>query len=146
MVLTQPHTKQRGGHEMATTEEIEQRVEEADTARTARRAAAAKRVFELATRRATVAAQLSDLERELGDVLAEANDVIEIDELARFTDVPATDLRRWLDERKTTRPKRKRPAGTSAKNSTSPELFTAKPPPDLAVMSPPPAVLRVDEP
>lgn len=130
---------------MATTEEIEQRVEEADSARTARRAAAAKRVFELAARRSTIADQLSDLERELGDVLAEASDVIEIDELARFTDVPAADLRRWLDDRKTTRPKRKRQtAGTTAtKNSTSSGVSTAKPPPPTL---PAPAVPRADEP
>jgi hypothetical protein len=130
---------------MATTEEIEQRVEEADSARTARRAAAAKRVFELATRRATIADQLSDLERELGDVLAEASDVIEIDELARFTDVPAADLRRWLDDRKTTRPKRKRQTASTAtaKNSTSSGVSTAKPPPPTL---PAAAVPRADEP
>jgi hypothetical protein len=100
---------------MVTTEEIELRIKEADSARSARRTAAAKRVGELASRRTTVAGQLTDLERELGDVLAESSDVIEIHELARFTDVPAADLTRWLDNRKATRPKRKRvTTGTSA--------------------------------
>jgi hypothetical protein len=100
---------------MVTTEEIELRIKEADSARSARRTAAAKRVGELASRRAAVAEQLNDLERELGDVLAESSDVIEIHELARFTDVPAADLTRWLDNRKVIRPKRKRvTTGTSA--------------------------------
>jgi hypothetical protein len=106
---------------MATTEEIERRVEEADAARSARRAAAAKVVGDLAQRRAAIADQLSDIERELGDVLAESNDVIEINELARFTDVPAADLTQWLNNRKTTRPKRKKPAGgpSGAKNNAN---------------------------
>jgi len=95
---------------MATTEEIERRVEEADAARSARRTAAAKQIGDLAQRRAAIAEQLSDIERELGDVLAESNDVIEINELAKFTDVPAADLTQWLNNRKTTRPKRRKPA------------------------------------
>jgi hypothetical protein len=89
---------------MATTEEIERRVEEADAARSAKRAAAAKCVGELAQLRAEVAEKLGDIERELGDVLAESSDVIGVDELAKFTDVPAADLTQWLNGRKTTRP------------------------------------------
>jgi hypothetical protein len=106
---------------MATTEEIQRRVEEADSATSARRAAAAKQVGELAQRRAAVAEQLTDVETELGDVLAAANDVIDIDELARFTDVSAADLTRWRDGRTSTRTKRKRStAGVAAtKSSTS---------------------------
>jgi hypothetical protein len=109
---------------MATTEEIERRVEEADAARSARRAAAAKQIGDLAQRRAAIAEQLSDVERELGDVLAESNDVIEINELAKFTDVPAADLTQWLNNRKTTRPRRKKPAdgppGTKSNASRGP--------------------------
>lgn len=109
---------------MATTEEIERRVEEADTARSATRATVAKRVGELAKRQAAVAEQLRGLEHELGDVLAKSSDVIDIDELARFTDVPVADLKRWLIDRKITRPKRKRAVvGTG---STS--QVTSKPP------------------
>lgn len=106
---------------MATTEEIERRVEEADAARSAQRSAAAKRVGELAQRRSAIAEQLSDLERELGDVLAESRGVMEIAELARFTDIPAADLNRWLNNRKTARPQRKKPAGraSGAKTTTS---------------------------
>lgn len=95
---------------MATTEEIQRRVEQADTARSVKRSAAAQQVGELAARRAAIAEQLDNIERELGDVLAAAQDVIDIDELARFTDVPAADLTRWLTARTTTRTKRKRPA------------------------------------
>ncbi|MFF5990415.1 hypothetical protein [Prauserella flavalba] len=106
---------------MATTEEIERRVEQADAARSAKRAAAAKRVGELALLRAEVAEKLGDIERELGDVLAESSDVISVDELAKFTDVPATDLTQWLNGRKTTRPKRKRSTAstTTAKRDAS---------------------------
>jgi hypothetical protein len=104
---------------VATTEEIRRRIEEADTARSAKRAAAAQQVGELAQRRAALAVQLADIERELGDVLAAARDVIDINELARFTDVPAADLMRWCDGRRTTRTKRKKSAGTpDAKSDT----------------------------
>lgn len=112
---------------MATTEEIERRVAEADTARSAQRSAAAKRVGELAQRRAAIAEQLSTVERELGDALAESTEVIGLDELARFTDIPAADLNRWLGNRKTSRPKRKKPArrASSATSTTRREPSTA---------------------
>jgi hypothetical protein len=98
---------------MATTEEIEQRVQQADAARSTRRAAAARQVSELAERRAVLAEQLDDIERELGDVLAAVRDVMDVDELAAFTDLPAADLTRWLTARTTrkpTRTSRQRPA------------------------------------
>jgi len=114
---------------MATTEEIERRVGDADTTRTARRVAAAKRVGELARHRTDVAEQLADMEHELGNVLAESSDVIDIEELARFTDVPVADLTQWLNGRKTNRAKRKRPvSGTSAEKSANPGAATPKPP------------------
>jgi hypothetical protein len=108
---------------MATTEEIQPRVEQADTARSAKRSAAAQQVGELAQRRPAIAEQLESIERELGDVLAGAQDVIDIDELARFTDVPAADLTRWLTAhtaRKPNRAKRTRPAiaGPGAQSDT----------------------------
>ncbi|GAB1512517.1 hypothetical protein [Actinophytocola sp. KF-1] len=93
---------------VATEEEITRSIAEDDAARTTRRAAAATRVGELARQRAALVQQLNDIERELGDVLAGASDVIEIDELARYTKVKAADLARWLNERKPTRTKRKR--------------------------------------
>lgn len=113
---------------MATTEEIERRVEQADAARSAKRAAAAKRVGELAQLRAEVAEKLGDIERELGDVLAESSDVISVDELAKFTDVPATDLTQWLNGRKTSRPKRKR-STAPAKRDASQASSTSNPAP-----------------
>ena len=93
---------------VATEEEITRGIEEDDAVRTTRRSAAATRVGELAQRRAAVVEQLSDIERELGDVLAESSDVIGIDELARYTKVKAADLAQWLNERKPARTKRKR--------------------------------------
>jgi hypothetical protein len=94
---------------MATSEEIRQRVEEADTARSARRAAAAQQVGELAQRRTVIAEQLEDIERQLGDVLAAAQDVIDMDELAEFTDLKVADITQWLAGRKTARTKRRKP-------------------------------------
>lgn len=113
---------------MATTDEIERRVEQADAARSAKRAAAAKRVGELAQLRAEVAEKLGDIEQELGDLLAESSNVISVDELAKFTDVPATDLTQWLNGRKTTRPKRKRSTAT-AKRDASQASSTPNPTP-----------------
>lgn len=107
---------------MPTAEEIERRVAVADTARSERRSAAARRVGDLAERHAELAEQLGDVERELGDVLAESGDVIEIDELAAFTDVPAAELTRWLTNAKPSRTKRKKPTGTShAKTTQAPK-------------------------
>lgn len=100
--------------EIATSDEIEHRVEEADSSRHARRSVTAQQVGELAQRHAAIARQLDDIERELGDVLAAARDVIDIDELARFTGVSRVDLTRWLTARKSGRTKRKRPAPDSS--------------------------------
>jgi hypothetical protein len=102
-------TRHREEIRMATTDEIRHRIEEADTARSAKRAAAAQQVGELAQRRTALAEQLAEIERELGDVLAATSDVIGVNELSRFTDVPAADLTRWLDGRRTTRVKRRKP-------------------------------------
>lgn len=93
---------------MATPEEIRQRVEEVDIARSARRAAAAQRVGELAQRRAVIVEQLVGVERELGEVVVDAQDVIDVDELARFTDLKPSDLTGWLAGRKPGRGKRRK--------------------------------------
>lgn len=98
---------------MATSDEIRRRVEEADTVRCAQRARAAQQVGELALRRAAVARQLENIERELSDILAAATEVIGIDELAQFTDVKAADLTRWLTAHKPARTKRKKSTYTS---------------------------------
>lgn len=103
---------------MATPEEIRQRVEHADTARSARRATAAQQIGELARRRAAIAEQLQDVEHQLGDVLASAQDVIDIDELAEFTDVKAADLTHWLAGRKPARTKRKKPNAATSGTDT----------------------------
>jgi hypothetical protein len=124
---------------MATTDEIERRVEEADTARHARRSAAAQQVGELAQRRTAIAEQLGDLEGQLGDVLAAAGDVMGIDELARFTDVPAADLTRWRTARKPTRTKRNRPAasGPGTDSDTSQGPSTVRTPTAVRASTPP---------
>jgi hypothetical protein len=122
---------------MATAEEIQRRVEQADTARSAKRSAVAQQVGELAQRRAALAGQLDEIERQLGDLLAEANDVMDIDELARFTDIPVPDLTGWLTARKPARAKRKKPAA-GAQGDTSRGPAAAKTPTNGQTATPPP--------
>ena len=130
---------------MATAEEIERRVEQADTARSAKRAAAAQQVGALAQRRAAIAEQLADIEGQLGDVLAAAVEVMSIEELATFTDVPAADLTRWHTTRKPNRGKRKRPAA-GAEGDTNRGPSTARTPTARPAATPPvPAPARTDD-
>ncbi|MEV6905986.1 hypothetical protein [Amycolatopsis sp. NPDC051071] len=104
---------------VTTDDEITRRIEERDSARSARRAQAAGTVGALARRHTELAGQLADVERELGEALTAAGDVIDVPELAAVTDVPATDLTRWRDQ--AAKParggKRKRP-GTAKNNGT----------------------------
>lgn len=137
---------------MATAEEIERRVEQVDTARSAKRSAAAQQVGVLAQRRAAIAKQLTDIEEQLGDVLAAAQEVMDMEELAAFTDVPAADLTRWLAARKPARGKRKRPAagaaGDSNRGPSAARTSTARPtstPPEPARTDDADAPVRVPE-
>lgn len=112
---------------MPTADEIQRRVEEHDAPRGARRSAAAQQIGELAQRRTVIAEQLAQVEQELGAVLADASDILDISEAARFTDVPAAELARWLNERKPARAKRKRTVGASrAKTQTTEKSTTAE--------------------
>ncbi|MEV0675897.1 hypothetical protein AB0I60_05165 [Actinosynnema sp. NPDC050436] len=99
---------------MATPEQIRRRVEETDLARSARRAAAAQQVGELAGHRAAILAQLAEVERALGEVVADARDVIDVDELATFTDLKPSDLTGWLAGHKPGRGRRRKAATTGA--------------------------------
>ncbi len=118
---------------MITTDEIERRVEKADAEKSARRTAAAREVGELAHRRAVLVEELADVERKLGTVLTAVADIMGIDELAEFTDVPATDLTKWLTAGKP-RARRGRPPGSRRpKPETQPET-----PPALAPLEPRP--------
>ncbi|WP_410645328.1 hypothetical protein [Amycolatopsis sp. lyj-346] len=130
---------------MITTDEIERRVEKADADKSAKRTAAAREVGELAHRRAALAEELADVERKLGTVLAAAADVIGIDELTEFTDVPAADLTRWLTAGKP-RARRGRPPGSrrpkpETQPGTSPALASPEPRPEPPMTdAQPPAV------
>lgn len=126
---------------MTTTDEIRRRVEQADADRSAKRSAAAQHVGDLARRRAAIAEQLHDIERQLGDVLAVARDVMDMDELAHFTDVPTTELNRWLEARTMTRRRRKKTTSTPDKRS-NPSRGTAKPTAGQAAASPEPTATR----
>ncbi|WP_410675358.1 hypothetical protein [Amycolatopsis sp. cmx-4-68] len=99
-------------------DEIERRVEEVDTARRARRVAAAKRLGKLAQEHADLAENLAGVERDLGELLAEASPDITIDELATFTGVSVADLEHWQSTRKPTRHRRKRATAASERAGT----------------------------
>ncbi|WP_431909867.1 hypothetical protein [Amycolatopsis thermoflava] len=103
---------------VTSEEEITRRLTEKDTARSARRAEAATMVGELARRHAALAAQLAELERELGEALTAAGDVIDVSELAQVTDIPAADLTRWRDQ-SSSRGKRRRSTTTKARSGAT---------------------------
>lgn len=83
---------------VTSDEEITRRLTETDAARSARRQQAATVVGELARRHTELAGKLAELERELGEALTAAGDVIDIPELSAVTDVAADDLTRWRDQ------------------------------------------------
>ncbi|WP_116052073.1 hypothetical protein [Amycolatopsis palatopharyngis] len=103
---------------VTSEEEIARRLEERDSVRSARRSQAATTVGELTRRHTELAGQLAELERELGEVLTAAGDVIDVPELAQVTDIAAADLTRWRDQ--ATKPARrgKRTRRSSSKNDT----------------------------
>jgi len=93
---------------MTTLDEISQRIREDDDVRSARRIAAARQVADLARRREEIAEQLRTIDEQLGTVLTEAQDVMSVIELSRFTDIPRADLEQWLHAQAEARTKRKR--------------------------------------
>ncbi|GHH62460.1 hypothetical protein [Lentzea cavernae] len=95
---------------MATTDDIARRVEEADSARSARRTTAAQLVGELARERRAVVQRLADIDQQIGEAITSNTDVIDVEELAAFTDVPATDLAQILEARRPARGRRRRSA------------------------------------
>jgi hypothetical protein len=104
-------------------DEITRRLDEKDTARSARRAETATTLGDLARRHAELAGQLAELERELGELLSAAGDVIDVPELADVTDIPAADLTRWRDHaakpaRRSTRTRTKKNSRTDTNGGT----------------------------
>lgn len=98
---------------MTTIDDIARRVEDADSARSARRTKAAQLVGELAHERVAVVQRLADIDQQIGDAIVENGDVITVDELAKFTGVSAADLAQILDLRKHFRGRRRKSAGRS---------------------------------
>ncbi|WP_020499950.1 hypothetical protein [Sciscionella marina] len=103
-----------------TTDEIARRVEETDLARSAKRAALAQHVGELARRRAHIIEDLTSIDRELGEVLDECLGVLGLTELAGFTDVPESELSRLQTEHKPTRGRGRRKRGDTRNHRTTP--------------------------
>ncbi|MCP2243312.1 hypothetical protein [Lentzea aerocolonigenes] len=124
--------------DIATAQEIRRRVEEDDTARRERRTTAAQQVGDLARQRAIHASKVEEFDRQLAEVIASSHDVMEIDELSRFTGIRPAVLTGWLSAAKPVRTKKKpsTTAGTRAdtsrdpaSTSTSTNGQTAPPPP-----------------
>lgn len=111
---------------MATTDDIARRVEEADSARSARRTKGAQLVGGLTHERAAVVQRLADIDQQIGDAIVDYSDVINIDELATFTDTAAADLTQILNARKPSRGRRKRRT-TVAPQSASDQERPASP-------------------
>jgi hypothetical protein len=133
---TRPPSPSTSNGNMATPQEIRRRVELADTARSARRAAAAQQVGELAQHRAAIMKQLENVERELGHALSEAEDVIDIDELAEFTDIKPADLAEWLTGHTASRSRRKKATSTAGAPSKRRTPEPGTPVPGQAPTSP----------
>lgn len=117
---------------IASEDEINDRLEEKDAARSARRKKAAAAVGDLARHHAGLVGQINDIERGLGEILVAAGDVIDVPELAEVTKVAAADLSRWRDQAaKPARGKRhrtgakKNPAGAGIRTADAPR--TARP-------------------
>ncbi|GAA3588296.1 hypothetical protein GCM10022222_86070 [Amycolatopsis ultiminotia] len=108
---------------VALNDEIDRRVTENDIPLTERRSAAAKQVAELARRRVAIAADLHDVDEELARTLTASAKIMEIAELARFTDVSAADLSRWLDAGQPKPGRRKKP--TSDRTRTKNAVYSA---------------------
>lgn len=93
--------------DIPTAQEIRRRVEEDDTVRRERRAAAAQEVGDLARQRAVHAGKVEEFDRQLAEVIAGSRDVMDIDELARFTGIRPAVLTGWLNAAKPARTKKK---------------------------------------
>lgn len=79
---------------MATADEIRARVKTADEARIASRADRAAAVAEVHGRRAAALTELERIEADLTTAVRSATEVMTLDELIAFADVPRTDLPR----------------------------------------------------
>lgn len=112
---------------MATTDDIARRVEEADSARSARRTKAAQLVGELAHERSAVLKRLGDIDQQIGDAIVDNSDVIDIDELAAFTDSAPADLTQILNARKPNRGKRKRRVTVPPRGASDQERSSSTP-------------------
>ncbi|UOZ03407.1 hypothetical protein [Amycolatopsis sp. WQ 127309] len=110
---------------VSTEEEITRRLSETDSVRKARRAQAATTVGLLARRHVDLAGQLAELERELGQVLTAARDVIDVPELADVTDIPAADLSRWREQAVKPARRRKRQDGGKDTGGANPRSTTS---------------------
>ena len=78
---------------MVSTDEIRQRIEQADQARLRARVEAAENVATLVVERAQARTNLAGLEATAAAAIDAAGAVMTVDELAKFTGIPITELR-----------------------------------------------------
>lgn len=100
---------------MPTDQEIERRVTTDDTPITARRIAIAQKVSELGTQIAVVSEQLQRLIGQVRQEISGNHEIITVEKLSIYTDIPKATLNEWLAGQKTMGNKRKRsPVAESA--------------------------------
>jgi hypothetical protein len=93
---------------MLADEEIERRVTTDDTPVTARRIAIAQKVSALGAQIAVVSGQLQDLIGQARQEIGDNQEIITIEKLATYTDIPKAHLKQWLVGYKPAGNKRKR--------------------------------------
>lgn len=93
---------------MPTDQEIERRVTTDDTPITARRIAIAQKVSELGIQIAVVSEQLQRLIGQARQEIGDNHEIITVEKLAVYTDIPKANLNEWLTGYKALGNKRKR--------------------------------------
>lgn len=105
---------------MPTDEEIERRVTTDDTPITARRVAIAQKVSDLGTRIAAVSEELQDLIGQMRQEIGDNHEIITVEKLAIYTEIPKAKFNEWLAGHKAFENKRKRSSVAEASTQHSP--------------------------
>lgn len=106
---------------MSTAEEVRARVQKADQARLETRAQRAAAVAEVHGRRASLLAELAQLDAELDTCVREAFAVMTLDELVEFAGVPRADVRgKALVSPTGVKARSTKPRGRPAKKTATP--------------------------
>jgi hypothetical protein len=91
-----------------TDDEIERRVTTDDTPITARRVAVAQKAHDLGTRIVAVSDELQNLTEQMRQLIGDNDEIVTIEKLATYTDIPKEKLDEWAPDYNPTGKKRKR--------------------------------------